>query len=329
MNTPETNLSAAGAPVADTPPAIAVGRQASILNTLILLIRRELWEHRALWITPLVVVVLLSGATLFLPIHSIHFDPPTGNDTRDQFLLTRLVEMQVSISAPLFLISSIVLTFYLLDCLYTERKDRSILFWKSLPVSDATTVASKLLVALLVVPIGVYLLTIVESMLLAAILSVRTSFTQAGPDSFVWDTLIWLKVELSVLFVLIRTLLWYAPLAVYLLLVSAWARRTVFLWAILPPVIAVVGERITFGTFYLGNLIKYRMLGIPGSSTLESTIRAATSHAGVAPGPQSGPQFDIAQVGESLLNIDLWLGLAVAAAFAFVAVRIRRYRDDT
>jgi hypothetical protein len=89
-----------------------------------------------------------------------------------------------------------------------------------------------------------------------------------------------------------------------------------------------VAERITFGTFYLGNLIKYRTLNVPGSSALHSAIHAAVTD-GPASGPPSGPLFDIAHIGEWLLNIDLWLGLAVAAAFAFAAVRVRRYRDDT
>ena len=88
-------------------------------------------------------------------------------------------------STPLVL----VLTFYLLDCLYAERKDRSILFWKSLPVSDAATVASKLLVALAVVPLGVYVVAILSDLLFSAIIAVRASFNHSQILIGAWDTL--------------------------------------------------------------------------------------------------------------------------------------------
>jgi ABC-2 type transport system permease protein len=333
MSTPETNLSAAGRPVADTPSSSAMRRRASLLNTLILLIRREFWEHRALWIAPVVVAGLLIAGALAATFHynpaSIDWDAPDPGLTHDEFAQHSFVKemgMQRAINIPLYLVLVAVLTFYLLDCLYVERKDRSILFWKSLPVSDATTVASKLLVALVVAPIGVYLLTVVSSILLSIILGVRLSFAHLPPNSFIWDTVIWLKVQVLCLFSLIASLLWYAPLASYLVLVSAWARRNVFLWAILPPAIGMLLERMVFGTHYLAELIKYRTVNVPGRFSLNHAIHSAVAHAHDS---SMSLQADLSDIGQVLLNIDLWLGLAAAVAFAFVAARIRRYRDDT
>jgi ABC-2 type transport system permease protein len=333
MSTPETNLSAAGSASVDSRPISGTARKVNVVNTLLLLIRRELWEHRSLWIAPLVVAGLLIAGALVAAVmfrmDSINWDaPPAGlsHDEFAQYSLVKEMEMQQAVSAPLFLVMVLVITFYLLDCLYAERKDRTILFWKSLPVSDATTVASKFLVALLVVPIGVYLLALVSNLLLSAIFIVRTSFAHLPPNSFVWDTVGWLEAQSFTLLHLIVALLWYTPVAGYLLLVSAWARRNVFLWAILPPVFAMLFERTTLGTHFLANLFKYRTLGIPGGGTLHNAIRSAVHNVHDA---SMSAQSELIQIGQALLNIDLWLGIAVAVAFAFVAVRIRRYRDDT
>src|SRR5262249_36665881 len=137
-------------------------------------------------------------------------------------------------------------------------KDRSILFWKSLPVSDAATVLSKLLVAVVIVPLGVYLVATVTGVVFQLVWKARVA-AGALPDIAVgWDTLAWLKVQALIIYGLIIAMLWFVPFAAFLLLVSAWARRSVFLWATLPPVMAVLGERIVFGTKSLAGLLEYR-----------------------------------------------------------------------
>src|ERR1700716_3718864 len=136
-------------------------------------------------------------------------------------------------SLPQYLVMVIVVSFYLLDCLFSERKDRSILFWKSLPVSDAATVISKLLVAVVVVPLGVYLIAMVTDILFQAIWAARVASGSLPDIAVGWDTVAWLKVQGLMLYGLVVSMLWYAPLAASLLLVSAWARKNVFLWATL------------------------------------------------------------------------------------------------
>jgi len=125
-------------------------------GTLAMLVRRELWEHRALWIAPLIVAALMVVSAF---VASVKFRL-THADMHDEGSegMTMFSVMQGAVSMPLSLVTLIVLSFYLLDCLYAERKDRSILFWKSLPVSDNLTVLSKLLVALLVVARAVNIL---------------------------------------------------------------------------------------------------------------------------------------------------------------------------
>jgi ABC-2 type transport system permease protein len=210
-----------------------------------------------------------------------------------------------------------------MDCLYLERKDRSILFWKSLPVSDVTTVLSKLLVGLVIVPLGVYLTAMLASVLFQSIWAIRVAYGSLPNIVVAWDTVAWLKVQGLMLYGLIICALWFAPLAASLLLVSAWARKNVFLWTILPPVIAIFIEKAAFDTRYSLHLLEYRTWGVWNAL-------------GINPGPGERGQvysladlFDNVSMAKAILNIDLWLGLAVAAALVFAAVRIRRYRDDT
>jgi ABC-2 type transport system permease protein len=297
-----------------------------ISRTLTTLIRREFWEHRSLWITPLIVAGLLVLTAIPIHIGNVSIGAPHNvfSDPHNRLNLFTLIIWGQTV--PQYLVMTLVLNFYLMDCLYSERKDRSILFWKSLPVSDATTVISKLLVGLVVVPLGVYLTAMVASILFQIIWGIRAAYGSLPNIAVAWDTVAWLKVQGLMLYGLVISMLWFAPLVASLLLVSAWARKNVFLWTTLPPVIAIIIERIAFGTRYTLHLIEYRTWGIWNAL-------------GVNPSPPEGLHkgqlvsladlFDDVSMGKAFLNIDLWLGLAVAAALVFAAIRIRRYRDDT
>jgi len=325
MSTPETNLSSAGAPMVDSPSVSGVARAAPLLGTLIMLVRRELWEHRALWLGPLAISALLVACAFAVHIGPVELSEHAGSDVQRRALFGLV---QWGLTVPQYIVMLIILNFYLLDCLYAERKDRSILFWKSLPVSDATTVASKLLVAVVVVPLGVYLLAMVTNLLFSAIWLARASYGLLAPNASVWDTVVFLKVEALMLVGLFVSMLWYAPLAAYFLMISAWARRAVFLWAVLPPVIAILVEHLAFRTQYVAGLIEYRTTGIWQRTNMEQAANSAIA-AGKHQIVSLAAFFDALNIREFLLNIDVWLGLAVALGFAFVAVRLRRYRDDT
>jgi ABC-2 type transport system permease protein len=330
MNTADTNFSTPESAMAETPPTSSVAaRKGTIWKTLFALVRREFWEHRALWLAPTVVAVLLVACAF--PAH-IDFGELNGTSSpldsdRGRIALFGLI--QWGLTVPLYLVMVIILSFYLLDCLYAERKDRSILFWKSMPVSDGATVTSKLLVALVVVPLGVYLLAIVTSLLFSVIWIARTSLGQVPGIGTVWDLATWLKVQALMLTGVILSMAWYAPLAAYLLLVSAWARRSVFLWSSLPPVVAILIERLALGTHYVGNFLQYRMDGIWLTTNMQQAVERAVVSTGHDHIVSLGSLFDTLNITPLFLNVDLWLGLAVAGGFAFAAARIRRYRDDT
>ncbi|MGH8260393.1 MAG: hypothetical protein ACREUG_11970, partial [Steroidobacteraceae bacterium] len=223
----------------------------------------------------------------------------------------------------------IVLWFYTTDCLYAERRDRSVLFWKSMPVSDGKTVVSKALIALVVVPLLAFALTLLTSLAAFGIYSVRGFSAAALPP--LWSVGSWLRAEGFSLAWLVSAVLWYAPITAYLLVISAWARRNVQLWAILPPLIAILIERIAFGTHYLSTWVLYR-LGPGWQSQWEQWFERLFSgpafYSSGGAGTAAPRIFRGLEPLRAFANADLWLGLLVAAALLLVAIRIRRYRDD-
>jgi ABC-2 type transport system permease protein len=287
-------------------------------NPMVTLVRREFWEHRALYIAPLVVAGLLLFSVIagaVLGHGNVHFDFTTPRLTTQAIFAMAVL----SFTVPQFLVMLVMLFFYLIDCLYTERKDRSILFWKSMPVSDTATVLSKLVVALVVVPIGVFVLTILTDLVVALVVGVGVS----GGFQF-WDTGTWIKLRAAMLPGLFIVMLWYAPIFGYLLLVSAWARRNVFLWAALPPFLLMLIENRAFGTGYVATFLQYRLAGVwrhfGGDSIDPDNWDRALN---------IGSMFEAVGATRALTDADLWIGLLAAALLVFGAIRIRRYRDDT
>jgi ABC-2 type transport system permease protein len=323
MSTPNVDLSTSAAPAVESPPRSGLAHHTT-LRTLTVLIRREFWEHRSLWITPLIMAGLLVLAAL--PIHfGSHFTDDGDGLTQPQNRLSLFTLMLWGQTVPQFFVMGIVVSFYLQDCLYQERKDRSILFWKSLPVSDAATVLSKLLVGLVIVPLGVYALTVIAGILFQTIWSIRVAAGTLPNIVTAWDTVAWLKVQGLLLYAVIVCILWFAPLAALIVLASAWVRKNVFLWVTLPPVIAIIVERTAFGTDYAFRLLEYRTWGIWSALGIAVT----TPQDGNGRVVSLANLFDNVAMAKAFANIDLWLGLAVTAAVVFAAIRIRRYRDDT
>jgi ABC-2 type transport system permease protein len=232
--------------------------------------------------------------------------------------------VQWALSMPGFVAVLFVLFFYALDCLYAERKDRSILFWKSLPVSDGLTVWAKLLVALVVVPFGVFALALLAHLVYTGILGARVALGSL-PPILTWNSYEWLRTEAVMFLMTLFGVLWYAPIAAYLLLVSAWARRAPMLWATLPFVLAPLLEWVAFGTRHVLDFIDYRAFGIWGILGIDH-LNLISKH-----GPQHpvGTALEVLDFRGALTAVDLWLGLVVAVALVYAAIRIRRYRDDT
>lgn len=289
-------------------------------------VRRELWEHRALFIAPLVAAaVVLAGVML----NAMHL--PEGSELLGTLSPVRArAAVYAAFSGAAFAVSitlAVVAWFYSLDALQGERRDRSVLFWKSMPISDLTTVLSKLAVPMVVVPAIAFAVTIVTQLLMLVIGAV---IVLGSGHSFspVWGNLQFFQQSVVLLYALIVASLWYAPITAWLLLVSSWAKRSTFLWAVLPPIAVVVFERVAFGTGYAARLIGYRM-----QDGLATAFNLPHGKTGVIDGKvhltRDFPEhvMDLMNPAGFLSNVHLWTGLAVAAALIAGAVWMRRYRE--
>src|SRR5436309_8718675 len=172
----------------------------------------------------------------------------------------------------LLLTALLVWVFYCLDALYGERRDRSILFWKSLPVSDLATVLSKTMVPFVILPLLTVVLAAVAHAVMLLLSSAVLMASGQGPGTL-WAHVSLPEMWLMLLYHMVTAhILWYAPIYGWLLFVSAWARRAPWLWAILPPLAVGVVERIAFGSSVLGDLLSNRSSGAPGGT--EFTVRS-------------------------------------------------------
>jgi ABC-2 type transport system permease protein len=279
------------------------------------LIRREFWENRAIWMIPAVFGGLMIVATLFGQISLPTVNSPAESHEFGGIFL-------VVIGLMFYLVMSLYAGWYLLDCLYADRKDRSILFWKSLPISDAETVWSKLLVGLVLVPLVYFVAADVTALITAFIISIRA---RASIGNALWHLDVWTQIQVLWLYVILSTAVWYLPVAGWLLLVSAWAKRAVILWSILPPLALYIVERVFFSTHVIGDVLHKRLMGLPsvayrGGWTKDSDVDLH-SHL-----PSS--VWNFIDAGGFFSNVQTWIGAAVGVALIVAAIELRRRRAE-
>ena len=274
---------------------------------------RELWENRSIYIAPLIVATF---QVIGFAISTIGLA-----ERRRAVLLLDPAHQRAAIEQPydlaammMIFIVFIVGVFYCLDALHGERRDRSILFWKSLPVSDFTTVLSKATIPLMVLPLLAFAVTVCVQLIMLLETSVALIFHGVSPAT-TWTHVPVFQNWLVLLYGLVVLALWHAPIYSWLLLVSGWARRATFLWAVLPLLAIGILEKIAFNTSYFASMLKHRLMGFaPGAFDFN---------------PHHSVAIDsLAQLtpGRYLSTPGLWIGLIVAAAFLAAAVRLRRYR---
>ena len=221
------------------------------MNTFPWLIRREFWENRAIWMIPAVLGGLLIFCACVGRVDIMSVNSPLAPHVVGRMFL-------IVVGLVFFLLMSIYSAYYLLECLYADRKDRSILFWKSLPVSDTQTVLSKLCVGVIVIPLVYFAFADLTSVLLAFVLSIRLH-SVIGAN--LWQGDVWLQIQALWIYLIITTAIWYLPLAGWLLLVSAYAKRAVMLWSVLPPLMLYIMERLFLGTHVIASIIHEQFSG--------------------------------------------------------------------
>ncbi|KQY12016.1 hypothetical protein ASD28_05285 [Massilia sp. Root133] len=326
-------------------------------NTMKWLLKREFWEHKgSMFWAPLIVgslLVVLLGCTITYGImqHGIPAHVTINGQTLDHARLdqilpeeTKLVVakiatgMYLGASAPLFAILVGVVFFYCLGALYDERRDRSILFWKSLPVSDPMTVLSKAVMAMVVAPAITLVLAVAASLalLFIACLALSTQGLNLFASLLASSDLYLSPLRLAAL--LPVYVVWALPTVGWLMLVSSWAKSKPFLWAVGVPVVALVIikwvnaalENFSGQTLLLSHYasdVVARILGgiVPGiwftfQPGLQTGMRP-TEH-GVDMGGL------VSQSYLSLAGADAWIGVVLGVAMLYAAIRMRRWRDE-
>jgi ABC-2 type transport system permease protein len=306
MNTPSNSTSQSFEAKRNAPAAMSRTRP------IYWSIRREFWENRYLYIAPLAVASVFLFGYLISTIHS-------PGQLRALLILTRHAHDDISgpfdIAAALMMGTAILMSlYYCSEALHGERRDRSILFWKSLPVSDFTTVLVKASIPLIILPVLVSAITLIMQFLMLLFSAVVLMAT-GGSVATLWAQLPVVQMSLLMLYhVLTAHALWPAPVYCWLLLVSGWAKRATLLWAAL-PVLAIGGlEKLAFNTTHFATLVGGRLIG--------STATISTS-------PEVFPTDPMTHItpGEFLSAPGLWMGFAIAAVFLAAAIRMRRYRE--
>lgn len=327
-------------------------------HKLKLLLKREFWEHKGgfFW-APLIsgaiflFFQLIGGGALqsvlsrndrmvningqSLPMGKVDFarelskmGPEDLSKMQDAF--TGLTMMSATWPVMVF---GFVVFFYLINALFEERKDKSILFWKSLPVSDAETVLSKVLTALVVAPViaGIAaLLVMLGSMVMfCAFLAING----VNPVTVYLANIDYVTIFGSLLLWIPLYAIWALPTAGWLLMVSAWAKRVPFLWAVGLPLFT--GLLISWfdllrifnvaDDWYWKNIV-LRLLtsAFPGSHVIE------IARNGHLKGTEGGLRDIVLKTSgtELLASPTLWIGAVAGIAMIFVAIRLRRFRDE-
>jgi ABC-2 type transport system permease protein len=278
--------------------------------TLYWSVLRELWENKSIYFAPAIVAaVILFGAL----ISAGHLPGRRQNAMLlDEAHRRAAIELPYNIVAMVLIVTAFIVGFfYCLDALYGERRDRSILFWKSLPVSDLTSVLSKAIVTLAILPAIIFVVVVVTQFIM--LLLSTAVLTPSGLAATTWQNFNLLRESVVLFYGLIVIALWHAPIYGWALLISGIVRRATFLWAVLPPLALGIFEKITFNTSYVASMLKNRVFGA-GDTAFDFEMHRSIS-------------VDLAQLtpGRFLTTPGLWIGLIVAALFIAAAIRLRRY----
>ena len=277
-------------------------------------VRRELWENRSIYLAPLIA----AGVVLF-GFGMTAFDLPR---LRRNALALESARMRAAIEMPYDAAAMMVMftvfivgIFYCLDALHGERRDRSILFWKSLPVSDLTSVLAKAIVPLAILPLLTFAIIIATQFLMLLLSTV--ALLPSGLAGTTWQLLPWPRLSLILFYGLVTSALWEAPIFAWLLLVSSWAKRATFLWAVLPWLAISAIEKLAFDTTFFIRMLVHRLTG-----GFEEGFVVVKYPKGVhAPVVDRLAELDPLKF---LSSPGLWIGLLIAAAFIAAAVRLHR-----
>lgn len=321
------------------------------MNTFGWLVKREYWEHKGgfywtpIWISVAMLVVTILGiigTETFasrvkidggIPWNEIAQRLSSGDYVHAG---TGLDVAYVALAGVLCVALFFVLFFYLLGALYDDRRDRSVLFWKSLPVSDTSTVLSKVAAALLVAPLIAFAVATVAYVAVLVIVSIWAMLHGINPLPAIaashtlglfWRLLLTIPVDAMVAL----------PTAGWLLFWSAYARSKPFLWAVLVPLlfwilngwVGLMGLPSFNRDFLFKEVIARLLFGIFPGWWLDDGDRGPGFVRHSLRGNDVLATFDPANVYGILATPGVWIGAVAGIALIAAAIWLRRSRIET
>jgi len=306
-----------------------------MVNSFKALVKREYWEHRgAMFLTPAIMAMVFAGLMILGALTGDHVTINDNNSFSFYEHLPKVVEqfedlpeeersrgIQIGLYGCLVLFGFVMLIvslFYALSSLYDERKDRSILFWKSLPISDTATVLSKFLAVTLMIPIF-YSVVVAAFQVFLLLFAMVAAWFGGSFGMAIWGSSNLFGVLFNSFFAIVTASLWLAPLWSWLMFASSWAKKVAFLWGALPIFMIVVAEGWVFQTTYFIEMVGERIA--QGFTILNSNMHYMVG----------GDMFDIdvQRWYQVFGNTEFWIGLVVSAVFLAGAIYTRRHRDES
>ncbi|MFK8029182.1 MAG: hypothetical protein AB8G18_03020 [Gammaproteobacteria bacterium] len=302
----------------------------SSAKTFTWLIRRELWEHRAFWIVPAVVmgiILLTHVVALFKGSQHLNIAGdmlPTIDGLNKSMVPVFGEVVMLALVAIFGVATGIVSVFYLLDSLYSERRDRSVLFWKSLPITDTATVGSKLFTGVVVLPLVALVAAFVTYVCILLLLTLAFGFREGFPLFGLWNPLSMLSSISKWLVLTLTQQVWFLPLYAWLLFCSAFARKAPFLVAVLVPLGITLAENLAYRHSYLSDIIGGYFVGF------FTVVEENSPHVGggidfsTGENSMSAETISIVDILQVFTQGQLYVGLAVAAILIFATIWWRR-----
>jgi len=278
------------------------------MNTFIALIKREVSEHNNLWKVPMVllVIAILIKLSFSFGNLSLDFEVPDGfniDSTVDSFLATAIGKVlgytNWLISGVMFLVA----VFYALSSLYDERQDQSVLFWRSLPISDTQTILAKLAVALVLVPV---LILLMQSLVAVVFLGTQSVDYLASYMSFSVSNLG-------------RALLWsMLPTISWCLLCSQIANKSPFLIALVVPLLVTIVDWLFLNGIIGDTFVINRFNGIDHYTPTVLVVGVIFSIACLSFG-DNNCALDIQAFTDpnTVVNLSVWESVDALSAFVY------------
>jgi ABC-2 type transport system permease protein len=322
------------------------------MNTMKWLVKREFWENKGgffwapIWIggvwTFLTGLLILIAVTLGVrngfEINGVQVNDLSGIVTPDQRAeyVSHLANGYQFFGVPIYLALCFVIFFFCLGALYDERKDRSVLFWKSLPISDSATTLSKVLSALVVAPLISIGIASIASLVFVFFVCIAAAISGLNVFGAVLSSPAIYLAPLQMLAIIPVYVLWALPTVGWLLMVSAWSRAVPFLWAIGVPLISGTFLAMFNAMFKLNIDVSWfwqhivgRMLVsvAPGSWYVLTNKDDGTSMQNLAD-HGSAMGHIVATTWQQFATPDIWIGAVAGAAMIYVAMKLRRWKDE-